>query len=391
VKVVDVSEFYSERGGGVRSHLTTRGHFLCALGHDHTVVAPGPRDEVSMLDANAAPRREGAKVVRVAGPALPYDATYHWLTRFDKIRALVGAERPDVLEAHSPYLGAAAVLACGRAGCRVRTAFWHADHLSTYVEPRFGRLARAVAPGLLRALLAPFDATFVAGTAQARRLRSAGVRNVEHVPLGVDTRTFHPGARSATLRQELMAGRPGALLVGAGRLALEKRWDVVLDAVARLRTSGWVGALVLFGDGPERARLEQRAGPGVSFVGFEKDRARFAAALASADVLVHGCPYETFGLGVAEAVACAVPVVVPDRGGAAERADPLSGQLYASLDPQACAEAIRRVLGRNPADLRTHALAAAATTVSAESHFALVLGIYDALLRERAGRHARSS
>jgi alpha-1,6-mannosyltransferase len=386
VKIVDVSEFYSERGGGVRSHLTTRGHFLCALGHDHTVVAPGPRDEVSLLDASAAPHQVRARVIRVAGPALPYDATYHWLTRFDKIRALVGAERPDVLEAHSPYLAAAAVVACGRAGARIRTAFWHADHLSTYVEPRFGPLARALGPGLLRALLAPFDATFVAGAQQAGRLRSAGVRNVEHVPFGVDTRIFHPGARSASVREELTQGRRGSLLLATGRLAVEKRWDVVLDAFARLRASDWQGSLVVFGDGPERARLERRAGPGVTFVGFEKDRARFAAALASADALVHACPYETFGLGIAEAVACAVPVVVPDRGGAAQQADPSCAQTYTSLDPQACAEAIRRVLERDPADLRARALGAAAATLSAERHFARVLDAYDALLREQGGR-----
>ena len=42
VKIVDITEFYSERGGGIRSHLTSRGHFLCQLGHDHTVIAPGP-------------------------------------------------------------------------------------------------------------------------------------------------------------------------------------------------------------------------------------------------------------------------------------------------------------------------------------------------------------
>jgi alpha-1,6-mannosyltransferase len=385
LKIVDVSEFYSERGGGVRSHLTTRGHFLYALGHDHTVVAPGPRDEVSLLDASAAPRR--LRVLRVAGPALPYDATYHWLTRFDKIRALTLAERPDVLEAHSPYLGAAAVVACGRAACRVRTAFWHADHVGTYLEPRIGRLARALEPGLLRVLLAPFDATFVAGAAQARRLRAAGVKNVEHVPLGVDVRVFRPAARSPAMKRELMQGGRGALLIGAGRLAFEKRWDVPIDAFLRLRASGWEGVFVLLGDGPERARLERHAGPGVRFAGFEKDPTRFAAALASADALVHGCPYETFGLGVAEAVACGVPVIVPDRGGAAERAAPASGAHYASLDPEACAEAIRCMLGREPTELRASALVAAATVPTAEQHFARVVAVYEALL---GATHARS-
>ena len=45
MKVLDVTEFYSERGGGVRSHMALKSHVLCQLGHEHVVVAPGARDE----------------------------------------------------------------------------------------------------------------------------------------------------------------------------------------------------------------------------------------------------------------------------------------------------------------------------------------------------------
>ncbi|HEY6460335.1 MAG TPA: glycosyltransferase, partial [Polyangiaceae bacterium] len=318
MKILDVSEFYSERGGGVRSHLTTRGHFLGRLGHEHVVIAAGPRDEQSAVYASIEPDGAGVplRVVRIKGPALPYDPTYHLLGRLDKIRQQIRRERPDVLEAHSPYLGTLAVLAAGRSAARVRTAFWHADHVGTYVAPRAPRVAEALS-GLPRVLLAPFEATFVAGKAQAANLRAAGVRNVEHVPFGVDRAVFHPGARRDDVRAALLEGAlPGsAVLVGVGRFAFEKRWDVVLDAFARVRAAR-PAVLVLVGDGPERARLARRALPGVRFLGFEPDRAKLASLLASADLLVHGCPYETFGLGVAEAVASGLPVVVPDAGGA---------------------------------------------------------------------------
>lgn len=391
LKIVDITEFYSERGGGIRSHLSIRGHVLCHLGHDHTLIAPGPRDEVVVLDASRAPAKSKAsrsRIVRVAGPALPYDRTYHLLGRFDKIVPLVHAERPDVIEAHSPYLAAAAVVACGRRAAPVRTAFWHSDHLGAYVAPAvtrsFGaRTARAVLSPLrhlVRALLLPFDATFVAGVAQARALRDAGVRRVVHVPFGVESQTFHPGAGSEKRRRELIGDAPGTILVGVGRFAVEKRWDVVLDAFARVR-AGRTCELVLFGDGPERARLERQAPPGVHFAGFEKDRAMLASAIASADLLVHGSPYETSGLAVAEAIACGLPVVVPDEGGAAESADPTCSETYRALDPEACAAAIERLLARNPAELRAHALAAASRVPRVEQHVARVLSVYDELLR----------
>lgn len=401
MKIVDITEFYSERGGGIRSHLTSRGHFLCQLGHDHTVIAPGPRDEDAGNCAHVAPGDGCARVVRIGGPALPYDRSYHWLGRFDKIRAHVRARRPDVLEAHSPYLGMAAVLACGRAA-PVRTAFWHADHVGTYVEPALTKamgpaLARRLAAPLwqgVRALLAPFDATFVAGRAQAERLRAAGVPGIVVVPFGVDGRTFRPQAHTdaaASRRRELLggAGDGAALLVGVGRFAIEKRWDVVLDAFERVRAKR-DAVLVLFGDGPERARLERRAPPGVRFAGFEQDREQLGRSLAAADLLVHGCPYETYGLGVAEAVACGLPVVVPDEGGAAESADPSSSETYRSLDPAACAAAIERLLARDPGELRARALESASRVPTVDRHYATVLATYDALLNEESPHHARS-
>jgi alpha-1,6-mannosyltransferase len=403
VKIVDISEFYSERGGGVRSHLTTRGHVLCQLGHDHTVIAPGPCDEEKTVSCDARARVNGAcaageggraRVMRMAGPSLPYDPTYHLLARFDRIRSRVRAEHPDVLEAHSPYLGALGVLACGRHAARIRTAFWHSDHVGAYVRPalaqRLGeRAADALAAPLwrgVRALLAPFDATFVAGVSQEARLRSAGVKNVVRVAFGVDARVFAPEARSEERRRELLAGERGPLFVGVGRFAVEKRWDVVLAAFARVRAQGNGGAvLVLFGDGPDRERLAAQAPAGVRFAGFETDRVRLASALASADMLLHGCPYETFGLGVAEAVACGLPVVAPDAGGAAESVDLSCGETYRSLDNDACAQAVLRLLARDPVDLRRRALLARERVPTQEQHFDRVLAAYADLMQRPRG------
>ncbi|MGH7295894.1 MAG: glycosyltransferase, partial [Polyangiaceae bacterium] len=263
----------------------------------------------------------------------------------------------------------------------IRNAFWHADHVGTYLEPRIGRVSRAFDP-VLRALLAPYDATFVAGLAQARRLRGLGVKNVEHVPFGVDLATFTPGARRDDVRRDLLDGAApeSAVLVAVGRLAFEKRWDVVLEAFGRVRARR-PAVLVMLGDGPERERLARTAPPGVRFAGFEADRGRLAAMLASADLLVHACPYETFGLGVAEAVACGLPVVVPDRGGASESAAPASGEIYASLDVAACEAAIVRLLERDREQLQASARDAAARVPTAAGHVARVVAVYDSMLR----------
>ena len=77
---------------------------------------------------------------------------------------------------------------------------------------------------------------FVAGKWMVDKLRAHGVRASVYLPFGVERSRFTPartrrvacGARSSG-----QAARRRALLVGVGRFAIEKRWDVVLDAFAR--------------------------------------------------------------------------------------------------------------------------------------------------------------
>ena len=171
------------------------------------------------------------------------------------------------------------------------------------------------------------------------------------------------------------------LLVGVGRFAWEKRWDVVLDAFMKVRETR-SARLVLFGDGPERRAMEARVAgrSDVTFAGFERDRATLAAALASADALVHGCPFETFGLGVAEALSCGLPVIVPDQGGAAELASDGGGTRYRTGDVSACAEAIARVLSEDARLVRSRATHAAARIPTVRDQFAQTCEAYERLL-----------
>ena len=115
-----------------------------------------------------------------------------------------------------------------------------------------------------------------------------------------------------------------------------------------------------------------------------RDRAKLAAALASADVLVHGCPYETFGFAVAEAMSVGLPVVVPDAGGANELADDGSAERYPAGDAGAAAKAIARMLDRATLDrdgVRASAARAAARLPSVREQFERTYDAYADLLR----------
>lgn len=434
MKILDVTEFYSERGGGVRSHLSIKSHVLCQLGHEHIVVAPGPpapQEERPLgtpdPDAGRLARGSGgARLIRVGGPASPYDPSYHLLVRFDKIAAVVARERPDVLEIHSPYLAAAGALRVDRAHFGIRTFQWHSDFIDTYAGVARGAASAAVARAslpslasgladrataaalhgasrplwaLVRAITSRCDATLVAARWQADKLAAHGVDNVVRVPFGVERSIFRPDARSFEGRRELLAmlshdvhDDDVQILVGLGRFAVEKRWDVVLDAFLELRERrARRVVLVLFGDGPERERMMarvrgSRADGDVVFPGFVRDREALARHLASADALVHGCPFETFGLSIAEAMSTGLPVVVPDEGGAAEMHEEGAGETYRALDPRACADATARLLDRlaqDPDVVRARTLAIAGRLPTIREQFEGQIACYEELLQAR--------
>jgi alpha-1,6-mannosyltransferase len=422
VKILDVTEFYSERGGGVRSHLALKGHVLCQLDHEHVVVAPGPRNDDTTVEGKWEPRlaRGGgsARVIRVAGPASPYDPSYQLLLDTSKIRDLVARERPDVLEIHSPYMAALGAMRARPGSYGIRTFQWHSDFIDTYggvLEDKITLLPSLVVSPVVRTVTRPLwslvraiarrcDATLVASAWQVGKLTAHGVPNVVHRPFGIERKIFRPDARSFEARRELLAlaGRDtrdddAAIVVGIGRFAIEKRWDLVIDAFVRVRARGRDAILVLFGDGPERERMKTRAreahggafASDVVFPGFSKDRAGLARNLASADALLHGCPFETFGLSIAEAMSCGLPVVVPDDGGAGEMHDPSSGEQYAAGDATAAAKALERLLDRVAREgdaLRIAATRIASRLPSVEDHFAEQIALYKDLLARRATR-----
>jgi alpha-1,6-mannosyltransferase len=101
--------------------------------------------------------------------------------------------------------------------------------------------------------------------------------------------------------------------------------------------------------------------------------------MASADALIHGCEAETFGLVAAEALASGLPLVVPDRGGCFDLADPAVAETYVANDSRAAAAAIRRLFARDPQALREAVLAASAEVRSDRQHFEGLFGLYAGL------------
>ena len=106
---------------------------------------------------------------------------------------------------------------------------------------------------------------------------------------------------------------PEPLFLALGRLAEYKRLDLLLRLWDRVRQVVG-GKLVIAGDGPERARLEALAGPGVVFTGRVSEQEKHRL-LCSAWLLMHPALIEGWGIVVSEAAIRGTPAVAFDVPG----------------------------------------------------------------------------
>ncbi|HET7677765.1 MAG TPA: glycosyltransferase [Candidatus Limnocylindrales bacterium] len=145
---------------------------------------------------------------------------------------------------------------------------------------------------------------------------------------------------------------PEALrLAWAGRLAEGKGLEALLAGLAGL--AGLPGQpadrrveLVILGDGPARARLEELAAQlgvadHVTWRGYIAERAPYLAALAATDLFVFPSPAEGFPKVVLDAMAVGVPVVAAPSGELGELAAAGIIEPLPAVDGAAVARAVR--------------------------------------------------
>ncbi len=144
------------------------------------------------------------------------------------------------------------------------------------------------------------------------------------IPLGIDTTRFQPESEQRVLiRNRLGIGDDATLVGAAGHFGHIKGIDLAIRAFQECR---YVAAnrnchLVVLGRGDtavERAMqslVREDMRERVHLVGFQEHPEHWFNAL---DVFLHGARQEAFGLVLAEAMACGVPIVAARVGGIPE-------------------------------------------------------------------------
>jgi len=164
------------------------------------------------------------------------------------------------------------------------------------------------------------------------------------IPNGIDTRRLDQQER-VDLRRMLNLEKNDFLIATTGSLIHRKGTDIIIDAVSRLIKQGIPARLVVIGDGPERASLQQQ----IQQLGIQEhismlgERTDVAGLLrGGVDLFVSAAREEVFGLVLAEAGLASLPVVAPRVGGIPDVIiDGTTGQLTPVEDVTALAQTMR--------------------------------------------------
>ncbi|MFC5494121.1 glycosyltransferase family 4 protein [Nocardioides caricicola] len=327
MRVAVVSPRFAPEPGGVEQYAAWVARTLRDRGHDVIVVTTGRARRTVETSY------DGIRVVRLGTwltlSNTPLNPWWAWQLR----RLLRGV---DVVNAHAPVPGLADLAAFTSPAPVVLT--YHSGSL-VKGDHRVDGVLRAYEKHVLprvfarsAALVAVSPVSLAHATGRARL-----------IPPGVDTEIFTPSGEPRERR-----------VLYVGRVEQSSRWkglQVLVDALPRLRALVPDARLTVVGSGDDVVALQKQAADlGVADLvewAGHVDHAALPAYYrrAGVTVLPSLTEAESFGMALAEAIACGCPVVGSDVGGIPYVVrDGVDGRLVPPGDPVALADALAEVL-----------------------------------------------
>jgi glycosyltransferase involved in cell wall biosynthesis len=186
-----------------------------------------------------------------------------------------------------------------------------------------------------------------AGVERYIRVGAAPAGRIRWIPNGVDVGRFERGPATRDAVRTALHVADAFVFLAVGRLERAKGFDVLLQALSLVRTRNDNMAVLIAGDGSQRAKLDAQAsslGLGAGIVRFLGTRDDVPDLMAAADGLVLPSRWEGLPMVLLEASSACLPVVATDVGGNAEVVvDRVTGFLVPSDDEEALAAAMVRI------------------------------------------------
>jgi len=310
MRIMIVTDQYPPMVGGVPTVTRQLATDLANLGHQVWVVAPsyGSRDIYRI--------EQKVRVYRFSSFEWPtYEELRIAFLPFLPIRRLFKRADPDIIHIHSPVVlgNIAQILAGGLRKPVIVTNHYlpiNFSHALT-TDPVLGRPFNTVTYSYLVHFCNRCEYV-TAPTATALNLLyehglHAPARTISN---GIDLAHFCPGPPDEALRQRLHLPEKRPLILSVNRLSQEKRIDVLIEAVGKMRQPAY---LAIAGSGPGAEELRAKVDAlqlheRVGFLGFVSDL-DLVPLYRLADVFGIASEADLQSLTTMNAMACGLPVV----------------------------------------------------------------------------------
>jgi 1,2-diacylglycerol 3-alpha-glucosyltransferase len=211
----------------------------------------------------------------------------------------------DVVHVQFPFrLGHGAVKLAGEMGIPCVAAFHvQPQHLLYGMNVHSSAVAGVIYQAWIRNVFQPADAVIVPSLFGCRRLRAHGLTTPAW---------FVSNGPRLRLARRTDRGGPPYLVLSVGRLAREKRHDLVMQAVGRSKHRSEI-SLVIAGAGPLEGRLQAMAErcPVPVEIAYAPDE-RLIELYDQATLLIHASEVELEGMAVVDAMAAGLPALIAD-------------------------------------------------------------------------------
>ena len=337
--------------GGMERWLRDLAVRLAALDHEVTYLT------MRHWDGSSAPPLAGVNVIGLVDPGRVYNGDRRTLgppLRFGlavaRHLARHGREYDVVHTASFPYFPLLGATAARRRGGYRIVVDWPEVWTRAYWRRYAGAITGTIGWLVQRACVRVPHQAHCLSRLHADRLVAEGYRGTP-----VRLPGLYAGPAGFSPADEV----DRSLVVYAGRHVREKRVSALVRGFALARRDRPELRLELYGDGPERPRLEALVGQeqleeSVRVLG-KRPEDEVARAFARAACVATASEREGYGLVVVEAAARGTPSVVvagPENAATELVEDGINGAVASSADPADLAAAILRVLDAGPA-LRT--------------------------------------
>ncbi len=362
--VINVAEFYFDDAPGGAARLATD---LCTRqvewGYRVFLVSKKPSPHLADLE-----QRDGLRIVRISEPGHPPPSPLNLYGHIRNAQAAVhrilGRERDvSVIHVHSQIHGVGAFRAVSknriRKVCSVHSPLVHEQLSNRQWESngRSGRVvsklachvARWVESSCYRAAdVVTCDSRFSADILRREYRSVLSDRCLGVFPGWIDTDRFCPDGPKTDWSAQLRRRPRGPVFFTVRALAPRNGLEMLIQAVALLRSQGLEFEVVIGGDGLLRPKLQAQIGElslagHVTLLGRVDDQL-LPALYRSCDAFVLPTrSLECFGIIILEALASGVPVIATPVGAIPELLKPVYPQ---GLLPDASAEAIADAMSR---------------------------------------------